>query len=453
MTSLTLPMLIVALYGMLGRHGYGRALAFGGVAAAGAALVVGGVAVPAFYAVALGAVVALVLPWFQAGRRIGTPPPGVPMLLALLVWSMFVTIVAPFLFDGLHTITPSNAVLTAGVVTSSNIAQIGYLAIGVAVVAFIARDEHAGPELVGITAGVAVLLSLWSYLNGISGLPYPTGFFDNSPSFAYIETAAGGISRFRGIFSEPSALAGACLVMICYGVSRARNTRGGRRLGALLLAAIATYLGVVSTATTFVVAGVALAAIVVLASLFGLVSRTTRLSALLAIVACLLVLVAAWALPTVAAFAQDAVTQKVAGSSYGERSSADSESYRIFFDTWGFGVGLGSGRASSVVPTLLSTVGLIGALLFVATVVLLVGRARLVDRYRPVIWSLVAVLVTKAIAGPDLSDPTGLSWITLGLLSKAALNLAPKPAVVPELLERRIRAAEVRSVGAGRVAS
>lgn len=428
-------MLLVALYGLLGRHGYSGALALGGATAAGAALVVGGVPIPTFYAVALGAVVAIALPLLRAGRPIGTPPPGVPLLLALLAWAAFVTVAAPFFFDGLQTVTPAKAVLTAGMLTSSNLAQMGYLAIGIAVVAFVAHDPHAGPGLVGITAGVAILLSFWSYLNTLTGLPYPQGFFDNSPSFAYIETAAGGISRFRGIFSEPSALAGTCLVMICYGVARARHTRGPRRLGALLLAAIATDLGVVSTATTFVVAGIAIVAIVALTSLLGLVSRTTRLSALVGIAACLLILVAIWALPTVAAFAQDAVNAKVAGNSYDERSSADNQSYTIFFDTWGVGVGLGSGRASSVVPTLLSTVGLVGALLFVAAIVLLIGRSRPLLSFRPVIWSLVAVLVTKAIAGPDLSDPTGLIWITLGLLSKAALNVGPKDE--PELLEWR----------------
>jgi hypothetical protein len=33
----------------------------------------------------------------------------------------------------------------------------------------------------------------------------------------------------------------------------------------------------------------------------------------------------------------------------------------------------------------------------------------------------VAVLVLKVVAGPDLSDSSGILWMSLGLLSRAAL--------------------------------
>ena len=76
MTSLTLATLAVVVYGVLNRHGYGRALALGGVTASGAAVVVGSVAVPTFYAVALGTVVALGLQLLGNGRAPAHAPCG-----------------------------------------------------------------------------------------------------------------------------------------------------------------------------------------------------------------------------------------------------------------------------------------------------------------------------------------------------------------------------------------
>jgi hypothetical protein len=87
-------------------------------------------------------------------------------------------------------------------------------------------------------------------------------------------------------------------------------------------------------------------------------------------------------------------------------------------------VGLGSARASSFVPTLLSATGLVGALLFVAAVATLLYRGSAVPEYRPVVWALVTVIVVKIAAGPDLSDSSGIVWIALGLLSRAALMAA-----------------------------
>ena len=70
---------------------------------------------------------------------------------------------------------------------------------------------------------------------------------------------------------------------------------------------------------------------------------------------------------------------------------------------------MGANRASSFVAGLLSTTGLIGALLFAAAVVTLVRRSSSVREYRPVIWALVTSLVRKAVAGTDLSDSSGSS--------------------------------------------
>ena len=442
MTTLTLITVAVIVYGVFGAAGYCRALALGGVTAAGAALVVGSVAVPTFYAVALGTVVALGIE--IAGRRrhpaspAHTLPPGVPLLLLFFAWSTLVTVVAPVLFDGMPVLVPSGAVgrLASGVLTSSNFAQITYLALGICVVVFVARAPSAGPELIGLAAGLTTVLSLWRYLNQVAGIPFPEGIFDNSPFFVYIETAAGGVQRFRGILSEPSALAGSSLVTVSYMLSRSVRLRGPRLAGALVLAAVAAYLGAISTSTTFIVAGVATALVAAVVLALGFTLRRTSVSAVVGLAACTAVVAAIWVVPLIADFVESTVNQKVSTSSFGERSGANTASYGIFLDTYGLGTGLGASRAAAFVPGLLSTTGVVGTLLFAIVVAGLIRRALPMSEYRPVVWALATLLISKTIAGPDLSDSSGILWISLGLLSRAAMTayvpiaIGPNPVTV-----------------------
>lgn len=427
MTSLTLVTVLIIAYGVLARNGYGRALALGGVTGSGAAAVVGSVAVPTFYAVALGTVVALGLSLLGNGK---TPaptrralPPAVSLLFLFLIWSVLVTLVAPVLFDGMTCLLPTGpARLTAAAFTSSNIAQVVYLALGVSVVLVLARSARSGPEIIGLLAGLTTVLSLWRYLHQLVGVPFIDGVLDNSPSFAYIETAPNDVERFRGISSEPAGLAGSSLVTIGYMLPRSLQVRGWRRAGALLVAAVAAYLGAISTSATFVVAGVAIALIAGLAAAVGFLVRRTPISAIASVVGCALVIAAMWILPIVADFVEATVNEKVSSSSFTDRSSANSVSLGLFIDTFGFGVGLGANRASSFVPNLLSTTGILGTWLFVVAVATLIWRSAPVREYRPVVWGLIGLLVVKVTSGPDLSDTTGVLWISLGLLSHAALK-------------------------------
>jgi hypothetical protein len=439
MTTLTVSTLLIMVWGALSRGGYGRALALGGATGAGAAFVVGTTAVPTFYAVSAGAAVALVLDLLQHRRRPREPdrrlPPGASLLVAFLLWSVFVTLTAPMVFDGQPVLTPNGvgAVLNAGFVTTSNIAQMGYLFLGVCVVVLLGRSKKATPQLIGLAAGLTTVLSLWRYLNQTFGFPFPQDIFDNSPAFSYVETAPKGVQRFRGILSEPAGLAVSSLVTMSYMLPRALRVRGLRQIGAVLVAAAACYLGIVSTSATFVVGGALVLAVVAVVLGAGFLVRRVSIGVVATIVGCVLVLVALWLLPIVYGFVEDTISAKVTSSSYTDRSGANNSSYGIFLDTWGFGVGLGSSRASSFLPGLLSTTGLPGTLLFLAAVgTLLAGSAR-VDAYRPVLWAFVSLLLVKVVSGPDLSDSTGILWIALGLLSHATVlgRRAREPGLVP----------------------
>ncbi len=426
MTSLTLVTVAVVLYGIINRRGYSRALALGGATGAGAAAVVGSLAVPTFYAVSIGAMVALVLQSVgngRAGARRRTPlPPGVASLLVFFAWSVLVTVLAPIVFDGLSVLAPDGTPrhLVAGTLISSNFAQIIYLALGIAVVVFVARSSTARSDLIGLAAGLTTLLSLWRYLYLNLGVPFPDGFFDNSPAFNYVETAAGDVQRFRGILSEPAGLAVSSLVSIAYMIPRALQVRGLRRVGCLLVAAVAGYLGAISTSATFVIGGGLIAAIALVTFGLGFLMRRISISAGVSVAVCLLVIAALWLVPTIAAFVETTINEKISSSSYDDRSSSNSQSYALFLDTFGMGVGLGASRSSAFLPGLLSTTGLVGTALFCLSVTSIIYRSAAIRACRPVIWALISLLVVKLVSGPDLSDSTGILYLSLGLLSRAA---------------------------------
>ena len=65
--------------------------------------------------------------------------------------------------------------------------------------------------------------------------------------------------------------------------------------------------------------------------------------------------------------------------------------------------------------------GRCSALLLAAAIVTLIRRSASVLEVRPATWALVALIVLKLVAGPDMSDPSGVFWMSLGLLSRAVL--------------------------------
>ncbi|WP_084126831.1 hypothetical protein [Demequina sp. NBRC 110054] len=424
MGVLTVVALVLIGYGLATRR-YDRALALSGVTSAGAVAVVGPIAVPTFYAVALGLVVVLGSRYFLGGAARGRASlgavPGAGLFLAFFAWAVLVTLVAPMLFPGLDTVTPADAELVAGYLTTSNIAQILYLALSIGVVLIFAHTVGAGPQTLGLMFTVAMLLSLWRYLGINFGVPFPYGVFDNSPGFEYIETSPDGTSRFRGIHPEPAALAGMALAAAVYSVSRAVQVRGLWRVGNLVIAGIAIFLGIISTSTSFVVIGAVMLGLSAAFVVGRFASRRTGWSLPVVYVVLALVVASVWLVPVTYEYLHEVLTDKVASDSYGQRSGSDANSYLVFLDTYGFGVGLGSARASSFLATLLSATGYVGALLFAAAIFAVARPASRIHAAQPVMWVLVVVLLTKLLSGPDVTSTSGVLWMTLGVLVSMVL--------------------------------
>ncbi|WP_180357984.1 hypothetical protein [Streptomyces sp. NP160] len=428
MTTLTLTTALLVTLGALTRLGWPRALSLAGATAAGIAFALSDrIVVPTFYAAAIAAVALTVAGAAQRHgfRRHDAPVPGMTPLLLFGLWTTMITALGGIVFAGTPVLdatgqqTPLGA---AGLLTTSNIAQLTYLWIGVAVFAIVARSPATGNSAVGLGLAVAMALNVWALLHRDAGLPFPEGFFDNSPAFRFIDSAEGGVVRFRGIMPEPSAVAGIAIPALVFAVASLPRSTGWKRLGALALAGAALWIGLASTSTSFIVSGVVMLVVAVLVGLLGLTVRRVHLQSTtwLAIAAVGAALV--FVLPQLMDLLTQTLSDKLGSSSYEDRSGADTFSFALAAQTLGIGVGLGSNRPSSLLAALVSQTGVLGLVLFVAFVVAVVRPALRIPSVRPVLWVAVAMFLGKVYNGPDLSDSTGLLWLVTGTLAAAVLR-------------------------------
>jgi hypothetical protein len=115
------------------------------------------------------------------------------------------------------------------------------------------------------------------------------------------------------------------------------------------------------------------------------------------------------------------IFNKTDSTSYQQRSYADALAIKIFVETYGVGVGLGSHKANSLFLTLLSNVGIAGLVLFGSFVYGLL-RSLFVrgdaprDRFRhamaPFQWGLVGLIAVHIGSNPNLSTLT--LWLQMG---------------------------------------
>ncbi len=423
MTSLTLVVLatwVVALY----LRNPLLAVGLGGVTPCGAFVVLGGIAVPTVYASVIFAILAAVLLRMDATASSLARSRGVILLWIFALWVLVVTLAAPFLFEGTRVTALGGAERLLSPVTflsSSNIAQLLYLFLGVAAAALAAARSETAVWCIYIALAGAAVLSLWRYAGLNLGVPFPTGLFDNSPAFRYIDGAPGGVVRFRGIFSEPSGLAASSLACVAMGASLLFRSRGSRRLLVASGVAAALFDVAQSTSATGVLVAVVLLVAAIGSAVAGLLLRGRRWSPGASVLAVTLLIVGAWLLPIAGAFVQGVVDAKVGTSSYDERSGSDLSSYGLLVQTLGFGVGVGSNRPSSFLAALLAGAGVVGAALFFGVVGRYAFRALPAPRVRPALWALFAILLAKLIASPDLSDTSGAMWLAIGALIGAPL--------------------------------
>lgn len=333
-------------------------------------------------------------------------------LLGLLFWATVVTALAPTLFQGVTVYTSQVANSQGYVVeasltyTSSNLAQVGYLALVLVVVLYLSTLPRISPLVLSLGLGLGMALSLWRLGADRLGVPFPTQLVDRS-TYLFVDLTTDGTYRLRGVFTEPSVLAlyalAALALAVLVLVSASRATTAAR-WGAIALAVASAVNLVFSRSGTGVVAG----GLLVLAAFPALVSGAARSGRSLLPVSALICWLVATGLvlhERIAEYAGGIVGTKVGSTSYGARTESDLEALRLMVETYGLGAGMGSTRSSSLWPYLLASIGPVGALMFAAVAVIALRRAWRQPAWHASAAVLAAALVAKSVAGSAPSEP------------------------------------------------
>ena len=118
----------------------------------------------------------------------------------------------------------------------------------------------------------------------------------------------------------------------------------------------------------------------------------------------------------------DLTFNKSSSGSYINRLAADGYALVLFIRTHGIGVGFGSNRPSSILTSLLSTVGAPGFILFFGAYFNILSNAKRHSGW--LIWAGLALLVNLVSSGPDYDDPW--LWCVLALAVRLG-NVGAEP--------------------------
>jgi hypothetical protein len=306
-------------------------------------------------------------------------------LAVLAAWGVLGALYLPRLFEGqLQILTIDRAAVDDGAVlyplhpVSGNLTQTGYALAGAsAFFAFRALLSKPGRlerfrTAVLVLAGLNGLAALWSLCEYHLGAP---PLLDSIRSAGYgINRAyeSGGLLRIAGTFPETSAFSTFTLPLFAFSLSLWLH--GSRTLPAAGVAFGSLALLLASTSATAYAGLAGYLACFCLGLLWRAYARgdVPRLSSL-AMSSCVILLLMGLAYSfelevsvRVSSFFEETLVRKLDSYSGVERGSWNRQAWSNFVDTYGLGVGLGSARASSFPLVLLSNVGCVGTLLFLA---------------------------------------------------------------------------------------
>jgi hypothetical protein len=390
------------------------------------------------------------LSWVWHGRAFlpseKTPARGIAVLLLIfLAWSFATALVMPHLFGGMPVYVPRERVdvdILQGNFAPlrwslSNLAQGIYLTLNVAAVLFALHAIQTKPQVERLAKAlrwailIVVAAGLLQYAAQVAGWSYPYAMFNNNPNNPTdnqpLDQQIEGYIRISSTFAEP-VNSGSFLAAITCGLlaSYLRGKRGARNLFVLLA------VGFVLLETTSTTGYLTLAVMFCLLLVYfnPLAKRKFRAQpsflkgwAVVSLTAACIVGVGMLFVPSLSRAVVAMTVEKSEGSSFATRVVADLDSLRLFENTYGLGVGLGSSRPSSLIMTLFSTVGVVGATLFAMVLYRIVkmfpGRWA-ASMLQTSFWSLIGLLVAQSIGVPDINRP--VLWALL-IVVVAQLNV------------------------------
>lgn len=372
--------------------------------------------------------------------------------VAFSVWSVCTAFLLPRFFAGQPVDDPRTGMdltythLTALQFSHSNIAQIAYLMLNLAVLTAAFASVGSGRMTIRLQrafelSGVFVLgFGAYQKAASILHLPFPAAFLDsNIQNFTAggFNTATYGLGlRISSTFSEPSYAGGFYAVFFAYAAVLALRRQRGARGYALLAAASLVMLTLTGATTGYAAALIVVPAVVLFEAVLPGLRRGIKPAYLIgagAVVAAIAGEIMLIPSSAVMATLNGELLHKLQTGSAMHGLAADRVAWDLFLHTGGLGVGLGSERPRNFALYLLSNVGLIGTGLLTVIVVRLGRFCRRILRLVPrrdersallaaAVWALGVQLLTMLISIPDLSWPE--LWVLLALVGITAAEIA-----------------------------
>ena len=306
----------------------------------------------------------------------------------------------------------NSAALYAVMPSSTNFIQAFYLLLNLALFSlasrFVKRDnEGIRHGLRGVALGLAFACALGVYqlVAFHTGLPWPAEVINSNTGVGqFPEQMAGSIKRITSTFWEPSLLG--YNFVGCIGLFLM-----GRRHVWLGVAALCVMLLSTSSLGYFGF----LALLIVWLAIDRRSAMSVKLKVFGAVVAVATLFILADYLTLDGEVLDTMVLNKGDSSSGVGRAAADRFALQTFLESGGFGVGVGSARASSFVATLLATTGFPGLIAFVGFAVSLVLACRRSrdPQAMQLCYGLLGFLIVWAIAIPD--SVQALFWFIAGI--------------------------------------
>lgn len=279
------------------------------------------------------------------------------LFLMLVLLSMLITAISPSLFSGIRVVSPTYSFevnySTNGKFLSfsmSNVSQICLLIMNTITLLVVYRFA---PKIINfkqlylsyyISILIFVFFSLWWI---ISKGTLPIDFLYSNGGYSITSIVE---NRLAGTYSEPSS-AGAFIASSIAPLLFAR-----RRFGTVLLGICMIYLLILNRSST------AILTVVMSFLMFFIIRGTDSRKVLITLCALVISSVSIFILFGDTLFAL--YDQKMSSDSGIIRSWSNQMSLSVLFDSYLLGVGLGSNRASSLLLTILTNVGIIGFVLF-----------------------------------------------------------------------------------------
>ncbi len=362
------------------------------------------------------------------------------------VYASLSSILMPQLFNGqVLVLSPRNGIdisrLTEPAPQISNLNQSAYIIFYVTF-SFLAAHEIRRTPIPSIRAYIAAIViasffGIYDLISYHTSLPWPSSVINSNIAYRQLFVQSiGSFHRSSSTFTEPSAAAlylsaGSVFLLIMW----QRTHR--RKFFALACLSISAALFTLST-TAYLTLGICLLFIVCRWAVnrgdFRNAAPAILGTALLAGVALLAIALTGIAGGT-STIIQETITEKASTVSFTNRWAADMHSAQLIAQTYTLGAGWGSNRPSSLLASILSNLGIWGALLvggFIITLSRTTRRAIAHSRNdaheqesRAVLsaaaYALLAIGIAGVASNPDLS--TVALWLDISLVAGLAARV------------------------------